>query len=97
MQSAAFVVIFTCALASNEAKTTSINDLNLVDQDNQLSDVALSGYQIVQKLDDIAQALRISNQMVSDHFRKKFETYHKTFPALENSPTTNLPFLEMKS
>ena len=85
MRSTTLVVIFTCALASNEAKRTSINDLNLVEQDSKSSDLALSGYQIVQKLEDIAQALRISNQMVSEHYRKVFEEYHTTY--LCNFPT----------
>ena len=79
MRSATLAVIFTCVLASNEAKRTSIDDLNLVEQDNQSSDLALSGYQIVQKLEDIAQALRISNQMVSEYHRKVLEDYHTTF------------------
>ena len=58
------LVIFLYSEASTEAKTTSINDLTHSGQDLQ-SAISSNGHQIVQKLTQIVEALRVSNQKVS--------------------------------
>lgn len=59
-----FCVIFACFWASNEAKTASRNDL-IPGQDIH-SAITTNGEQIVQKLDQIVEALQLSNQKTSE-------------------------------